>query len=137
VHSFLAQEYFSLIESRYPDAWLFEAPRGGNHSPNNWRSRVWQKAVRGSEFQIMQLTPHGLRHTAASMAIASGADVKVVQEMLGHSSAVQTLDTYADLWPDRLDEVADKVGEARKKALEGATGSDEASVDESADDEAA
>ncbi|MFL0712886.1 MAG: tyrosine-type recombinase/integrase [Microcella pacifica] len=107
------------MEGRSPDGWLFEASRGGNHSPNNWRSRVWQTAIHGSEFQLMKLTPHGLRHTAASMAIASGADVKVVQEMLGHSSAVQTLDTYADLWPDRLDEVADRVGEARMRALEG------------------
>lgn len=119
IHGFLSHEYRSLIEGRSPDCWLFEAPRGGNHSPNNWRSRVWQKAIRGSEFQLMKLTPHGLRHTAASMAIAAGADVKVVQEMLGHSSAVQTLDTYADLWPDRLDEVSDRVGEARMRALEG------------------
>jgi integrase len=85
----------------------------------------------------MKLPPHGLRHTSASMAIASGADVKVVQEMLGRSSAVQTLDTCADLWPDRLDEVAEKVGEARKKALEEATGFKESSLDESADGAAA
>lgn len=137
IHGFLAPEYQSLVEDRPGDAWLFEAPRGGNHSPNNWRARVWQKAVRGSEYQLMQLTPHGLRHTAASMAIASGADVKVVQEMLGHSSAVQTLDTYADLWPDRLDEVADKVGEARKRALEGAAENGEAAADNPAEEEAA
>jgi integrase len=38
------------------------------------------------------LHPHELRHTAASLAIASGADVKVVQQMLGHASAAMTLD---------------------------------------------
>ena len=38
------------------------------------------------------LTPHGLRHMAASLAIASGTDVKIVQEMLGHKSATLTLD---------------------------------------------
>jgi integrase len=43
---------------------------------------------------IPELHPHELRHTAASLAIASGADVKVVQRMLGHSSAAITMDVY-------------------------------------------
>ncbi|KQW45927.1 hypothetical protein ASC77_18600 [Nocardioides sp. Root1257] len=50
--------------------------------------------------------PHELRHTAASLAIASGADVKVVQKMLGHASATMTLDTYGHLFDDRLVAVA-------------------------------
>lgn len=119
LHGFLLPELAELIGDRPADAWLFEAPRGGHHSPNNWRSRIWSRATAGSQFQLMGLVPHGLRHTAASMAIASGANVKVVQEMLGHASAVETLDTYADLWPDQLDEVADKVDEARRAALQG------------------
>jgi site-specific recombinase XerD len=43
------------------------------------------------------LHPHALRHTAASLAIDSGADVKVVQRMLGHKSATMTLDLYGHL----------------------------------------
>ena len=43
---------------------------------------------------------HDLRHYLASMLIASGADVKVVQARLRHASAKTTLDTYAHLWPD-------------------------------------
>jgi integrase len=44
---------------------------------------------------VPDLHPHQLRHTPASLAIASGADVEVVQQqMLGHSSATMTLDTY-------------------------------------------
>ena len=39
--------------------------------------------------------PHTLRHTAATMALASGADVKSVQNLLGHSSAAMTLDIYS------------------------------------------
>jgi integrase len=59
------------------------------------------------------LTPHGLRHTAASLAIAAGADVKVVQTMLGHASATMTLDLYGHLYADRLDEIADRMDAAR------------------------
>ena len=43
---------------------------------------------------------HDLRPHLASMLIASGADVKVVQARLRHASARTTLDTYAHLWPD-------------------------------------
>lgn len=46
---------------------------------------------------------HDLRHYLASMLIASGADVKVVQRRLRHASAKTTLDTYAHLWPDADD----------------------------------
>ena len=62
-------------------------------------------------------TPHMLRHTAASLAIASGADVKVVQTMLGHKSATMTLDLYGHLFGDRLDLVADAMESARVAAL--------------------
>ena len=51
--------------------------------------------------------PHDLRHTAASLAISAGANVKAVQKMLGHASAAMTLDVYADLFDDDLDAVGD------------------------------
>lgn len=49
---------------------------------------------------------HDLRHTCASLAISSGANVKVVQRLLGHKTAVLTLDRYGHLLPDDLDAVA-------------------------------
>jgi site-specific recombinase XerC len=58
------------------------------------------------------LTPHDLRHTAASLAIKAGANVKVVQQMLGHASAAMTLDVYAGLFANNLDEVADRLDQA-------------------------
>lgn len=58
-----------------------------------------------------RLTPHTLRHTAASLAIASGANVKAVQRMMGHASGAMTLDVYADLFDDDLGPVADRVNE--------------------------
>jgi integrase len=55
------------------------------------------------------LTPHELRHTAASLAVAAGANVKAVQRMLGHASAAMTLDVYAGLFDDDLDAVAERL----------------------------
>lgn len=43
---------------------------------------------------------HDLRHYLASLLIAGGANIKVVQARLRHASANTTLDTYGHLWPD-------------------------------------
>jgi integrase len=51
----------------------------------------------------------GLRHTAASLMISSGANVKTVQSQLGHKTATMTLDQYGHLFPHDLDDVADKI----------------------------
>ncbi|MEO9139123.1 MAG: tyrosine-type recombinase/integrase [Jatrophihabitans sp.] len=62
------------------------------------------------------LTPHELRHTAASLKISAGANVKAVQAMLGQGSAAMTLDTYADLFDDDLDAVADRLDAVARTA---------------------
>ena len=53
-----------------------------------------------------------LRHYLASMLIASGADVKVVQARLRHASAKTTLDTYSHLWPDSDDSTRAAIDQA-------------------------
>ncbi len=65
----------------------------------------------------LALTLHDLRHTAASLAISAGANVKAVQRMLGHASAAMTLDTYADLFDDDLDAVAVALNDARPASI--------------------
>jgi len=89
------------------------------------RSQTFQRAVltrAATDLGIPDFHPHELRHTAASLAIASGADIKIVQQMLGHKSAVMTLDQYGHLFGDRLDivaDVADAMDAARTSALAG------------------
>ncbi|MDJ0323384.1 tyrosine-type recombinase/integrase [Cryobacterium sp. PH31-AA6] len=61
---------------------------------------------------LPKMTFHDLRHTAASLAVSVGANVKAVQRMLGHASAAMTLDTYADLFDDDLNAVADRLNDA-------------------------
>ncbi|WP_367657533.1 tyrosine-type recombinase/integrase [Corynebacterium tuberculostearicum] len=52
------------------------------------------------------ITPHGLRHTAASLLISAGATVLVVSRQLGHEDAAMALNTYADLFDDDLGSVS-------------------------------
>jgi hypothetical protein len=50
------------------------------------------------------------------LAIAAGANAKVVQTMLGHKSATMTLDLYGHLFADQLDDVADAMDASRTLA---------------------
>jgi integrase len=88
--------------NKSPTALVFPAP-DGNFMHNNTRGSFAGAVARSG---VPRLTPHDLRHTAASLAISAGANVKAVQRMLGHASAAMTLDTYADLFDEDLDAVA-------------------------------
>ncbi|MHA6759745.1 tyrosine-type recombinase/integrase [Streptacidiphilus sp. PAMC 29251] len=114
---FLAKDLAALMEDRGPEEFLFTAEKGGVLLNRNFVRRIFAPGLATAGLTELGVTPHVLRHTAASLAIASGADVKVVQTMLGHKSATLTLDTYGHLWPDRLDEVSDRLDLERTKAL--------------------
>lgn len=53
--------------------------------------------------------PHDLRHTAATVAIANGADVKSVQSMLGHATASFTLNVYAHTSEKMMEDTASRL----------------------------
>ena len=114
---FLIPSIERQMEGMGDDDWLFRAARGGNLWTNTWRTRVWRKAVRLAGMEDEGVTIHSLRHSYASFAIAQGADVKTLQMQLGHSSPSITLNTYTALWPERLDDVADAIGELRAEQL--------------------
>ena len=80
------------------------------------RRTWWRRALNATDVPVM--TCHDLRHTAASIAISCGANVKAVQRMLGHKSAAMTLDTYADLFDTDLDDVAVTVNKRIREAVE-------------------
>ncbi len=62
------------------------------------------------------LRVHDMRHTCASLAIAEGADIKVLQRMLGHASAALTLDRYGHLFPGQAQSVAERLDEKARLA---------------------
>lgn len=82
---------------------LLPAPDGRRWNPSTWRI-AWDAAR--AQFEIPDLDTHELRHSAVSLAIQSGANVKAIQRMVGHASAALTLDVYGGLWDDHLDDVA-------------------------------
>lgn len=93
---------------------VFPAPGGGFLRLENFRKRMWTPAVMAAD--VAPLRIHDLRHTCASLAIAAGADVKVLQRMLGHASAALTLDRYGHLLPGQAQTVADRLDEMARGA---------------------
>lgn len=109
---FLVPRLAALAKAGQGEALLFPSPTGGFLPRPDTASRRpswWNKALR--EAQLDHLTPHALKHTAASLAVSAGANVKALQRMLGHKSAAMTLDTYADLFEDDLNAVAERLNE--------------------------
>jgi integrase len=102
------------VAGKAPDGLVFTSPREEVMRNHNFRSRVFAPAA--VAIGVPGLTPHDLRHTAASLAVQAGANVKAVQSMLGHASAAMTLDVYAGLFGDDLDAVADRLDEAAARA---------------------
>ena len=77
--------------------------RGGAVYGSRGRERTRPPA---SSLQTTRQKVADLRHTTASLAIVAGADVKTLQTMLGHASAVMTLDRYGHLMPGSAEDVA-------------------------------
>lgn len=54
-----------------------------------------------SETGISKITIHGLRHSFATRGLESGIELKVMQELLVHSSIKMTADTYTHVLPNK------------------------------------
>ena len=91
----------------------FPATMAGTKNDRTPRVGWFIKAV--AESGVPRVTPRDLRHSAASLAVSAGANVKAVQRMLGHASAAMTLDVYADLFDDDLEAVATALNDARAR----------------------
>lgn len=78
---------------------LFLGARGGRIDPRQVRRIVEEAATNAGV--AAHISPHSLRHTAATHLLEGGADLRVVQEMLGHSS-LQTTQIYTHVSAQRL-----------------------------------
>ncbi|WP_037178382.1 tyrosine-type recombinase/integrase [Rhodococcus sp. UNC363MFTsu5.1] len=131
----LVDELSALMRGKGRDALVFASAEGEALRVSTYRPRVFAPAVKRLQKaaedardeekaqtgeavtpEFPTVTPHDLRHTAASLAISAGANVKAVQKMLGHAKASMTLDVYADLFEDDLEAVAEALDVAARAA---------------------
>ncbi|MFI6366045.1 tyrosine-type recombinase/integrase [Nocardia sp. NPDC050630] len=115
-----------IVEAqRDPTGLLWSRPSDGGPirppTTTHWFTKAVQRCISASvpcddsgepngPATFPRVTAHQLRHTAASLMIASGAHVKTIQRQLGHKTATMTLDNYGHLFDDDLDGVADRMG---------------------------
>jgi integrase len=78
-------------------AWVFPDGTGELIDLDNLRRRFWYPLLTAAKLKCYRL--HDLRHTYASRLLSRGANVKFIQQQLGHSSLKMTLDTYSHLLP--------------------------------------
>jgi integrase len=104
VPKFLAPLLATEIGERTAAELLFGSRHGGYLTTGELR---WVFDPAAKAVGVEGLTPHELRHTCASLAIAARANVKVLQTLLGHKTATLTLDRYGHLFPDDLGRIAD------------------------------
>jgi integrase len=79
------------------DALIFPASEGGYVRLNGWRARYWKPATAAAGLAGMR--PHDMRHTAISLWLAAGADVKEIAQWAGHASVATVLDRYGHVKP--------------------------------------
>lgn len=109
---FVMDALAQTAEGKGRDDLLWPSRVGGYLGPPSSKESWLSGAVRRcqkADTSFPRVTAHALRHTAASLAISAGANVKVIQRMLGHASAAMTLDVYADLFDSDLATVAESV----------------------------
>ena len=70
----------------------------------------FNEAVKKAGIYERGLSFHALRHTHATFLLENGVSIKVIQDRLGHSSAVTTLDYYSHVSP-KMDEEAARIAD--------------------------
>jgi integrase len=113
----LVEQLKLRTDRRPPEALIFPGHDGGymrRIRSDEWTNSWFKTALARAGLPTM--TTHDLRHTAASLAVQSGANVKTIQRMLGHTSAAMTLDVYSDLFDEDLTAVSDALAGAASEA---------------------
>jgi integrase len=107
--SALAETLKTAVEGRRADEYLFPAPnsRPMRNSFFRWRfDRACETAG------LTGISPKTLRHSAGSLALASGASLPTASKLLGHAKVSTTADVYSHMLPDDFDKLAAEMEKA-------------------------
>jgi integrase len=93
-----------LAGSRWTDSGLvFVSTIGAPLDPRNVL-RLWHKILEDAD--VPRVSFHALRHTTASLLIAEDVQMKMIQELLGHSQISTTSDIYRHVFPQAFIQAA-------------------------------
>jgi integrase len=104
-HRFRQQAEQAAAGVRWIQTGYVFTTRAGKPVGPDRMTRLFRRLV--AESGLPPVTLHGLRHGAATLALAAGTDLKVIQDQLGHSTIVLTADTYTSVLPETARSAAD------------------------------
>ena len=102
-----AEERLAASENFESSDYVFTKERGGSYHPQRLSRMLGDFTA---ELGVPRLTAHGLRHTTATLMLASGVQPKVAAERLGHADPTLFTNLYSHVTPTMQKDAADKIG---------------------------
>lgn len=109
-------DHHDFMTNPEPDDFLFQTRGLRPLDPANARKRFEETLKRAG---LKRVTLHSLRHSYASIMLASGASIKALQHALGHSQVTMTLGTYGHLLEEKMDEAVARMDALIRGAVVG------------------
>ncbi len=103
-----SQRRASLGAIPHPSLLVLQTAEGTPVRFSNFTRRAFRPLARRAG--VPSVTYHALRHTAATLLLSAGVDLKSAQAILGHAKASHTLDLYADSVPGNINAAMEQLG---------------------------